>query len=199
MAILQLINVQRQANIVLDINNVYYYESDNDPTSNADVLEFIDQWISVVQPDILQIQSTQIVHLEVKALEVNGVFFATRTQGLVDGNVVGDATNPYTAYEFIYNRATRITRNGFKRFAGPVEQDVDQGGNITPGVLVNLALLGNALESPLVVSWGVCTPVIFGKATPPPPLGSGLPERVNGITGVTFVRATTQNSRKPWR
>jgi len=196
MALLQLTAVQRQANIVEDINNVFYFETDDPPNSNSDLLEFIDEWIAVVQPAILAFQSDQIVYLEVNALEVNGVFFATRSQGAVDGLISCDAMNPYMAYEFIYNRATRTTRNGYKRFAGVCEDAVDQGGNVTGAVATALTTAEGSLAVSLTLSWAIATPVIFGRATPPP---SSLPERVNQIQSVTFLRVTTQNSRKPWR
>jgi hypothetical protein len=199
MAVIQLIDHQRQANIVDDILNVFYFFTGDAPNSNANLIELIDTWILTVQPSITLIQSEQIVHLEVSALEVNGIHFASVAQGSVDGQVVGEAFSPYSAYEFIYNRETRLTRNGFKRFAGPVEGDVDQGGNISPGVLVNLNALAVDLGEVVITSWASAVPIIYGRPTPPPPEGSGLPERVNFVENVSFLRFTTQNTRKPWR
>lgn len=199
MAILQLTDVQRQANIVNDIHNVYHFETDGDPNSNDDIEEFINVWIEDIQGAITLIQSDQIVHLEVRAIELDGVFFATVPQGTVDGQVTGTAVAPYITYEFIYNRGSRLTRNGFKRFSGPVEEDIDQGGNVGAGVLANLNALALLLDDPITVSWAICTPIILGLATPPPPDGSGLPQRVGPIQSVAFHRVSTQNSRKAWR
>lgn len=199
MPIMRLTDVQRQANIVEDIHNVFHFFVGQSPTSAAEVLELIDTWILQVQPSILLIQSAQIVHLEVRAEEVDGLYFASRTQGLVDGEVAGTALPPYVAYEFIYRRETRVTRNGYKRFAGPCEEDVDQGGNVNPSVVTNLDALGVDLAENIITSWATAIPVIYGPATPPPPEGSGLPERHNFVTSVDFLRVTTQNTRKSWR
>lgn len=199
MAIIQLIDLQRQANIVQDINNVYYYESDAEPNSNDNMQELNIEWIQTVLPAITLIQVDQIVHLEVSSLVVNGLYFATEALGSDDGQIVGTAKEPYIAWEFIYDRATRLTRNGYKRIAGVTEEATDQAGNVDPSVLANLNALGVVLEAPIVLSWATLTPVIYGRPTPPPPAGSGLPERVNNVTGVRFVRVTTQNTRKSWR
>jgi len=199
MAILQLVDLQRQADIVDDINNVYFYQSDAEPNSNDNITEMLFFFRDNVLPAITLVQVDQIVHLQLDGLVVNGLYFATIALGSEDGQVVGTAKEPYIAWEFQYDRATRLTRNGFKRISGVTEEDTDQGGNVTPGVLANLNALATVLQAPMDLSWATLVPIIYGRPTPLPPIGSGLPERVNLVENVRFIRVTTQNSRKSWR
>lgn len=192
--VLQITAVQRQANIVDDILNVFHYqELTAEPTSNAEVEEFVQEWIDNIQPAILAFQSDQIVYLEIRGEIVDGLYFATITQGAVDGVISGTALPPYYAYEFIYRRATRITRNGFKRFGGVIEEAIDQGGNVTGSVATALTAAETVLDDTLNMSWGSAVPVIYGRPIPP-----SLPARTNTVQEVGFSRITTQNSRKPW-
>ena len=194
--VLQLTAVQRQANIVEDIHNVFHYRTTVDVTSNDDVEEFIQEWIDTVQPAILAFQTDQIVYLDIRAEVVGDVWFSSIAQGSVDGLISGTTMPPYVAYEFIYKRATRLTRNGFKRFAGVDEGSVEQAGNVSGTVAAALTAAEPVLGSTLVLSWGSAVPIIYGRPTPAP---SSLPERENNIIEVAFQRVTTQNSRKPWR
>lgn len=190
---MRLTAVQRQANIVTDIMNVFYYSETVNPTSNAEVEEFIQEWIDNIQPAILAFQSDQIVYLEIRAEHIGGIYFSSISQGAVDGVISGSALPPYYAYEFIYRRATRATRNGFKRFAGVIEEAIDQGGNVTGGVATALTAAETVLDDTLNMSWGAASPIIYG------PQGPAHPADVeNPVSEVAFQRITTQNSRKPW-
>jgi len=193
---LQLTAIQRQANIVEDIHNVFHYENMSPVTSNDDVEEFIQEWIDNIQPAILAFQTDQIVYLEIRAELIDGLWFSAISQGSVDGLISGTTMPPYVAYEFIYRRATRTTRHGFKRFAGVDEESVDQAGNVSGAVATALTAAETVLDDTLNMSWGTAIPVIYGRETPPP---SSLPTRVNTIDEVAFLRVTTQNSRKSWR
>jgi hypothetical protein len=196
MTILRLKAHQRQANIVEDIYNIFYYFTAANPGTNVEIEEFIQEWIDNVQPAILAFQSDQIVYLDIYAEVVGGLFFSSITQGSVDGVISCDANAPYLAYEFIYRRNTRATRNGFKRFAGVCEDAIDQGGNVTGAVATALTAAETVLDDVLNPPMGACNPIIYGPPTGPP---NNLPERTNGVAEVAFHRVTTQNSRKPWR
>ena len=114
--------------------------------------------------------------------------------GTLDGLVTGTAQPPYIAWEFIYRRATALTRNGFKRFAGVTEEDVDQAGNVQAGILANLVALADDLEQPLTGPGSQpFSPVIYGR-----PIPSNPTPRIGFVSQVQFLRVTTQNSRKPW-
>jgi len=187
---------QRQANLVDDILNIFHYLTLTDVDNAPELTNFINQWILDVQPAILAFQTDQIVYLDLHAEVIGGLAFADISQGSVDGDISGDPGDPYSAYEFIYHRATRSTRNGFKRFAGVDENSVDQGGNVSGTVAGALTAAEPVLSSDVTTTGAVYTPVIYGAPTGPP---NNLPERVNAITSVAFHRVSSQNSRKPWR
>lgn len=192
---LQLTTVARQANIVDDILNVFHYHN-NDATalSNATINLLLADFIANVLPSILAFQSDQIVYLEVRGEQVGGVTFGSQPLGSTDGDISGSALPPYVAYEFIYRRATALTRNGFKRFAGVIEEAIDQGGNVTGTVAGALTAAETALGQELTAdSVAFYRPIILGRPTPSVP---GL--RVGEIDAISFQRVTTQNSRKPW-
>lgn len=188
-----LTTVARQANIVSDLLNVYAYAESVPVTSNAQLTEFIQEWIDNIQPAILAFQSDQIVYLEVRAEVLDGLYFSSISQGSVDGAISGTALPPYVAYEFIYRRATRVTRNGFKRFPGVIEEAIDQAGNVTGAAATALTAAETVLDDTLNMSWGTADPQIWGRPIPP-----STAHRFNDITEVAFQRVTTQNSRKPW-
>jgi len=193
--IVELVTVARQANIVDDILNVFHYRNDDQVAiSGADISALLDEWIANVLPGILAFQSDQIVYLEVRGRSVTGVTFASVSLGSTDGDITGSALPPYVAYEFIYKRATALTRNGFKRFGGVIEEAIDQGGNVTGAVAAALTAAEATLETGLVDIVGFpYRPIILGRPVPPV-----LPLRVGEIDEIAFQRVTTQNSRKPW-
>jgi hypothetical protein len=193
--IVEIVSVARQANIVDDILNVFHYRNDDQVgISGADISALLNEWISNVLPGILAFQSDQIVYLEVRGRSVTGVTFASVSLGSTDGDITGSALPPYVAYEFIYKRATALTRNGFKRFGGVIEEAIDQGGNVTGAPAAALTAAETTLETTLVDIVGFpYRPIILGRAVPPT-----LPLRVGEIDEIAFQRVTTQNSRKPW-
>lgn len=193
--IVEIVTVARQANIVDDILNVFHYRNDDQVAiSGADISALLDEFIAEVLPGIVAFQSDQIVYTEVRGRSVTGVTFASVSLGSTDGDITGSALPPYVAYEFIYKRATALTRNGFKRFGGVIEEAIDQGGNVTGAVAAALTAAEPILETVLVDIVGFpYRPIILGRPVPPT-----LPLRVGEIDEIAFQRVTTQNSRKPW-
>lgn len=194
-ATVQIVTVARQANIVDDINNVFHYHNAVEGApSSAELGVLLTFFETEVLPAILAFQSDQIVYLELRARHVEGVSFTSTTLGSLDGEIAGSALPPYVAYEFIYRRATALTRNGFKRFAGVIEEAIDQGGNVTGAVATALTAAEPILTLPLEGSGGTFwQPVIYGR-----PIPSNPTPRIGQVDEVGFQRVTTQNSRKPW-
>lgn len=191
----ELVTVARQANIVDDILNVFNYVCDTlDDVSNSTINVLLADFIADVLPGILAFQSDQIVYLEVRGRQINGVTFGSQPLGSTDGEISGSALPPYVAYEFIYRRATALTRNGFKRFAGVIEEAIDQGGNVTGAVATALTAAQPILALELTAD-GVnfFRPIILGDPIPP-----ATEFRIGEVDAISFQRVSTQNSRKPW-
>jgi hypothetical protein len=84
---------------------------------------------TVVLPSIQAIQSDEVEYGTAEADNLtNGVDFGTDPlyAGLT-GNIVGEALPPYAAWAFTLERASKLTRNGAKRFAGVAETSQEDG------------------------------------------------------------------------
>jgi len=155
-------------------------------------------WISTILPTIVAFQSTAVGHrlLTVTNLDDPSDFLeAPITSEDGNGTQSGDCLPRYNAFSFFYARATRASRNGWKRIMG-IPESVQVNGEVTnSGELTALAACAAALQNPLTDedanSW---SPRIYRRARPDasPPV-----ERADfGISGVSYQGLTTQNTRK---
>lgn len=152
-------------------------------------------WVTEVFDDIRLIISNTCVFVDVTWINYNdlGDFGVNTDVAGIFGNKAGEALPMYNAWAFQYNRETRVTRNGSKRFSGIVEADQSLGVAL-PGVLPELDSVASSLGQ--LINFGGTEwwePVI---ARIPP--GATAPTVINGVRDVTYKRITTQNSRKPW-
>lgn len=111
-------------------------------------------------------------------------------------SVSGDNAAPsFVAASYIYTRSTKLTRNGFKRVSGLLDSDMD-GNNATTAYRTLANTLANALAADVIVTSGggsaYLQPVIVGRDG----LGRYDLNRVVDVSGVKFVRITTQASRR---
>lgn len=178
--------------------NVFNYQQitavDLPNSSLALIRAFQDQ----VQPDILAVMSSfaAITLLEAANMSVVGADFASAVAGYpLTGFRAGEVLPAFNAYSYRYIRATRASRNGYKRFSGVSESDVNNG--TAAGAII--ALL-NALETSLAatvidpVSSVEFAPVIARvtySGTPAVPTWTYFQ-----IAGVEFRGVTSQTSRK---
>lgn len=108
------------------------------------------------------------------------------------GSRAEDGLPPYAAFSFILNRSSASTRQGYKRLAGVVESQQDDGKAVLtqPVIDAAVAFLGNTFVS----SQGdELDPVIIGRN----PDGSLNLAVVNPVISAQLQEnITTQNSRK---
>lgn len=184
----------------VNARNVFHYEiTQTDGNATAD--ELLAAFQNAVVAPLAAIQSTSV---EYRTLTVDnltdGLSFGERALFSVEGNVGGPPHPTTVAFGFRLLRGSKLTRSGFKRFVGVVEDQT--GGNVyQPAFLsgVELSAVIDALGQPVVSGApGVdlsMRPVIVGKNRPTP-LGFVF----QPVVGVEFQDiVTTQVSRKPGR
>ena len=113
------------------------------------------------------------------------------TPSQADGDVVGADLNPFTSVSWRYNRATKDTRNGSKRYAGMVEENV-VGEVFTAAYQTACNGHAGLLGADITTVGGIFNPIIIGKETVTPGLWN-----YNTLSSVQFLnRVTSQISRK---
>lgn len=114
-----------------------------------------------------------------------------RTPNQPDGDVVGSDVVSFVAAPFRYNRTTKETRNGSKRFAGMVEENLVTVA-YTGLYIAALQAYALLLETDISTVGGIFEPIILRK----PPTEAGV-YTYNQVLGVQALnRTTTQSSRK---
>lgn len=106
------------------------------------------------------------------------------------GTVSGDCLPPFSAWSFIYNRASRESRNGWKRLAG-VPESMQSNGVATSGALADLADSAIILGRNVTSDTNAYRPVIWRGPRPGLSVGVGFV-----VASVSYHSLGTQNSRK---
>lgn len=168
--------------------NVYYFLQ-TAGVGNASNLA--NEWINDVLPDVRAVQSVGIVHRTIDVINMDSPadFFQVVLAANNVGLRPGDGLPVFTAWAFRYLRASMVSRHGAKRIAGLAEPDQNAGeavGAIIPLLNALAVRLGTAIVDGLGNSW---EPRI-GRVAPPAPFSSFA------ITGVSYIRISTQNTRK---
>ena len=149
---------------------------------------------------VTPLQVPDLVHtrLEVDNL-TNGLEFAAVDISVPGTSTPTDPSPPMVAVSIRMTRATKITRNGYKRYAGLHEGQYSEGvlnaGALTPwqANVANLIGAPFGYTSGTIYSFGF-EPVIIGRDTA---TGAYDLSRVNEVTGaVVQPNVTTQNTRK---
>lgn len=124
--------------------NVYYYRTDV-PTTSLDIAarEFGEQIWTAQRP----ITSVAYFMRSVTARQMDstlndGVYVPLSTSANYKGALAGDPMPPFCAYAIRLRTASRITRDGQKRYVG-VSENVQVDGVLSPGVLNGLITLGS--------------------------------------------------------
>ena len=175
------------------ILNIYYYKATAGSAANAQ--NCVAGWIAGPLPEILAIQDVDMEHNAFTCINLDDptdFFVDFPTSGNI-GTYTG--THPlaaWAAFSFMYHRATRACRNGWKRFAG-IDEEVVAGNEIVPGFLSTVNALATALGTTIDGFGNQYIPRIVRKNAVP-----ALSEDF-GVTSVSFRGYTTQNTRKPGR
>lgn len=152
-------------------------------------------WIDEVYDEIKALVSVVTVFRSVEWLNYNDLadFGIDTSIAAQTGARSGEALPSYNAWAFQYNRETRSTRNGAKRFSAIAESDQAYGAPaaVATDVINNCAAsLGQLINFGGTEFW---EPVIVRLNA-----AGDTPIVVNGVKNVTFKRITTQSSRKSW-
>lgn len=168
--------------------NTYHFEQ----TGGADGAgELAAGFILDLLPSIKAIQSEDVLHVKLEAENLGdpGDFDLI---GLANspGSIALPAISSFTAHSFLLARASKITRNGHKRYAGPVETSYDAGQPV-PSFITLANTLATALETEVTGPLGSTWELRIYRAP-----FDGQPAIINNISGVAFQGLTTQNTRK---
>lgn len=171
--------------------NVFGYRSNLAVVDEETVLS--NEFVAQMLPELQKINntSTRINRIEVYNV-TNGTGYRDAVLvGAQLGLRAGSPLSQFVTYGFQLNRLTAGKRNGFKRLFTPTETDVDANAP-TAGMLVVLNAFALKLAAPIKIgiidTW---FPEIMERKPP-----GVFPWTSHGILSATFVRLTTQNSRK---
>lgn len=173
--------------------NVFYYIVAA-WTGNLDLDDVLDEFVTTVGSPISEIQSDDLTWSQLHLDNVtNGIEFADKDTGLPVGQETGDSAPSYVAMAFKLNRATGVTRNGAKRFAG-LNEGTMAANNWSLYQSVNAQDVQTALASNLILDVNdELEPVIVGRL----PSGGLDLTKINPIASATArQKVSSQVSRK---
>jgi hypothetical protein len=176
--------------------NVYYYRITEITGVTGDYLEIIhEEWYSKVLAAVLPIQGPTLIHTnrEVRNLSNNLDYFmdSFSTPGEFDGD---NALNSFTSLGFMLVRESLATRNGYKRYAGLSENQVQ--GNTYNGSLALTDDIAAALAMDLMLGLTILAEPVIVKRPIIPPVEDYV---YSSIGSAQFRGLGTQNTRKPGR
>lgn len=170
--------------------NVFHYKSN---TSEDDIQFQCGTAFNVDNlPDIALIQSEDVTYQDILVRNITGdLADAAVTPTTTQGDIVGLELATFYAASFRYNRVSKDTRNGSKRFTGMVEESV-QNNSFTSAFQTLMDALAIVLDNDISSAGKTFQPIILRK----PELGAGVWQYSDVQTVTALDRATTQNSRK---
>jgi len=174
--------------------NVWHYQQTSLGSGASQCVNLNNAFIAGILPTLVQTQLTLVTHdvLETINLTVPGDF-ENRPLLATSGTQTGEGMPPYVSWAFTLYRASRLSRNGYKRIVGVPESLVSNGVAI-PAAASYLTAFAALLASPITdpVSGAVFKPVIYRKYATST---GGLPGTFDVAAGV-YGGVSTQNTRK---
>jgi hypothetical protein len=172
-------------------SNVYYYTCLDAATGSC--AELVATFFDTILGPLEAILSNQYHMFEAVAINLNNADDFSVTPMDSPGIISGDPYPPFVAMEFKYNRLTRVSRNGYKRYAGVPESASTDGVNPTSAYATLCQDLADVLSANLVGALTQYVPVIFRKtsAAHEPLAGTGF-----AVDTVSVRTLTSQISRK---
>lgn len=173
------------------LNVFHYLHSVGDDDKQSECATAFD---ADILPDIAVIQSDGVVYDDVIARNLTGnLADVTLTPTQANGDQAGLDMSCFIAIPFRYNRITKDTRNGSKRFVGLTEEDALTTG-FEAAFVTLLQALAVQLAVNIVEAGNNFQPIVLTK----PDDGAGnftynLLQNVQALN-----RTTSQNSRKPF-
>lgn len=172
------------------IKNVFHYRNTlgEDDVQDLCALAFDEDLLAFVQ----QLQNTSLNYLDIRCKNLSGIGAdAIQAPSVASGLAVGTEAASFISVPFRYDRTTKETRNGAKRFAAMVEENMVANG-FTAAYQAIMLTSAAAFETEISTVGGVFEPIILRRVQ--------IPEGTftyNAVASVTPLnRQTTQNSRK---
>lgn len=191
--------VSEQTYLGQQILNVYYYRWFSAPSVDNTVYPaLIDDFQARVIGDVRQLQGELLVHtsLTIKNLSNNVDFYekpisltGMRTQSMAT------ALPSYVSVGFKLIRDSLVTRNGFKRFGGLSDGEVN--GNTWVGAGTDITNVEDALAELLQIGLVEVAAPIIPKRPILPPVGSLY--LYSSVASAQYSLVGTQNTRKQGR
>lgn len=170
--------------------NVYHYQATAAPGSSADLAV---RWVASVWAMVRNILSSDTLHDHVEVTNLNDNTDFTSYVGPYAAGTRGSVSStPQTTLSFTYVSARTDARSGGKRFGVVAGADIADG-YVVGGLNTAIANVEAALESPFGDGSVLYRPRIYGTRSTS--IVPGL-KFSNPITGVNFIGAYTQNTRK---
>lgn len=147
---------------------------------------------TAVLPSIQTLQNTGVLYTDIVCANLTGIMAdVTIPPTTSGGSVIGEDMASFVACSFRYNRVTKETRNGSKRFCGMTEENAGATGFIAAYITVmttaSVVFLANVMGG-----GSSFAPIILKK---PPAVGPVY--TYNSVANVQVLnRQSTQNSRK---
>lgn len=180
--------------------NIYYYRIEaaiNSITGNELAEAFFNFQDTVIMNALSQTVTLNSVQVD---NVTDGLSFGEFAASGFTGAITGEAMGPFIAYGYTLLRTNKLTRNGFKRFPGVVEDAQNNGAIQSSWVNYNRLL---TIETQLAATLNLSgasgqvdvAPVIYGdvNANRPSPVWQYVSE------AALSPRLTTQSSRKVGR
>jgi len=185
----------KQTYLGQQVLNVYFYRvSDTTPLIGDYLQTFSDSFQDVVLADVVPLQLAALEHTSLYIENIsNGVDILEDTTGFpISGDVeTGSGMPPYVSYGFQLVRESRVTRNGYKRFAGVPETFTSNG--VYDGNPTLIAALEDALGSDFQAGIATYAAPVIPKRPIAVPVGT---YEYADISSGLFKGIGTQNTRK---
>lgn len=182
--------VLKQDYLSQEVLNVFHYVSN---VGEDDIQQECGDAFDVDNlPDISIIQSEELDYKAIIVRNLTGdLADAVITPTTASGLVVGLELPSFVAASFRYNRQSKDTRNGSKRFCGMIEENVTQQV-YEAAFQALLATLATVLDNSISNAGKTFQPIILHK----PADGAGVFTFSTLNSVISLGRVTTQNSRK---
>lgn len=145
-----------------------------------------------IMPQIKVVQSVNLAYTSIRAINITGSLAdEVITPSEASGQAAGDDVVSFVSAPFRYNRETKDTRNGSKRLAGMLEQNL-VGTGFLGSFFTALQTLATVFGTDISTVGGIFVPIILGAETVTPGTWN-----YNSIVSVQALqRSTSQVSRK---
>lgn len=188
----ELLDAQRY--IGQDVLNVYYYKQIGGLGGDAETLVGLFQ--SFILPAILTIQNDQLTHISLACRNLDDPmdFFVQVFLVPQAGTWLDPGGPPFIAASFMYHRAQLNVRNGWKRFAGVPNDQIDGGTPSASYATACAGIVDDLFANPVDGAQNVWTPLIMRKTYDPL---TGITTYTDfPVASVSFRGISTQNTRK---